>query len=199
MLGISIGLLVGPLFFTMIHSGMHLGSKRALLFALGTWLSDLALLCLAFFLIGWITLPKSADELNPWVLVFSGSALILIGVLLFFKKTGDRAEHVRINAIHAVNLVTKGFVINTANPAAFFIWIGLAALIKNVNTENSPWMYLQFYLGVVSMIVLLDIAKICASSYLHARLKHGMWTKLNWVSGSAFVISGMWLLAKIWN
>ncbi|MEP7197600.1 MAG: LysE family transporter [Saprospiraceae bacterium] len=198
LLGISIGLLIGPLFFALIHSAMQLGIKKAIVLALGTWISDFSLLLVSYFLMSKMVLPKNTSELQPIVIIICSAFFILAGLFTFLNKTSQNADQeVSVKFLDLWHLFLKGFLINTLNPAAIFIWIGLATMIRNLNTGFEEIATVLFYLGVVSMIISLDVAKIYLGKFISGKLKLGVIEKIKWVSGSAFIISGLLLLLKL--
>lgn len=197
LLGLSIGLLIGPLFFALIQSGIQLGMRKSLVFAFGTWVSDFILLLTTYFLMREVVLPKSTNELAPHILILCSIALILAGAfIILMKNTVKETKTVDFKMTDHWHLLLKGLFINTLNPAAFFIWIGLATVIRNLNPQNDQYIPLFFYFGVVGIIIFLDILKIYLGKLISGKIKSGLIDKVKWISGSAFILSGIVLIVN---
>lgn len=193
--GISISALVGPLLFTMVHSGMKFGYKKAIWLAVGTWVSDFLQLLLTYYLISRITLPKSIDELDPRIIWVSAIMLLVLGLAIIIRKSNLQENHeYSLKKQSPTYLAIKGFVINTVNPAAFFIWLGLAAFIRNTTSVFSEIIF--FYVVVVFVIGSMDILKLVLGQLLSNKLTDQTIEKFKWVSGSAFIATGLLLLLR---
>ncbi|NOT38381.1 MAG: LysE family transporter [Saprospiraceae bacterium] len=193
--GISISALVGPLLFTMIHSGMRFGYKKAIWLAIGTWASDLFLLLISYYLISRISLPNSLEELDYRIVWASSILLILLGLAIIIRKTKLQENHeYTLKKKSPSYLAIKGFIINTVNPAAFFIWLGLAAFIRN--TTSAMTEVILFYTIVVLVIGSMDICKLVLGQFLSNKLTDQTIEKFKWISGSAFVATGILLLIR---
>lgn len=193
--GISISALVGPLLFTMVHSGMKFGYKKAIWLALGTWLSDITLLIITFLLISKISLPNSIDELDLKYIWISGTALFLLGIAIIIKKSDlEKSHEYRLDSQKPAYLMVKGFFINTLNPAAFFIWLGLATFIRKTSSDLTG--VIVFYSVIIFIIAAMDILKLVAGQVLSTKLNDKTIEKFKWVSGSAFIITAALLILR---
>ena len=88
--GISIGLtlsvLLGPLFILLIQASIEYGSKGGLIAAAGIWVSDLIFLVLALNFVSRISSYINSDSFSYWLGVLGGCILIGIGIATFFRK-----------------------------------------------------------------------------------------------------------------
>ena len=63
--GFGISLLIGPIFFFMLEAGIKYGFKRAIHFALGTWISDIIFIISTYLAFSKIQdLIKNPETLN---------------------------------------------------------------------------------------------------------------------------------------
>ena len=81
--GFGISLLIGPIFFFMLEAGIKYGFKRAIHFALGTWISDIIFIISTYLAFSKIQdLIKNPETLNT-IKLSVGVILICIGIFSF--------------------------------------------------------------------------------------------------------------------
>ncbi len=179
----------------MVHSGMKFGYRRAIWLAIGTWISDINLLIITYLLISKISLPNSIDELDLKYIWISSLALLLLGIAIIIKKSDlEKSHEYRLDSQKPAYLMVKGFFINTLNPAAFFIWLGLATFIRNTSSKLTE--VTLFYSILILIIAIMDILKLIAGQHLSTKLNDSTIEKFKWVSGSAFILTAVILIVR---
>lgn len=121
--------------------------------------------------------------------------LIILGITIIFKKSNLNKEHeYKLLDNKPTYLFLKGFIINTVNPAAFFIWLGLAAYTNGSLTN--PTEGLLFYSTIFLIIIGMDILKLYLGEILANKLTDRTIDNVKWISGLAFTLSGFLLIFK---
>ena len=108
--GFGISLLIGPIFFFMLEAGIKYGFKRAIHFALGTWISDIIFIISTYLAFSKIQdLIKNPETLNT-IKLSVGVILICIGIFSFLYNAKVKKQ-TSSKKIIASKLLTKGFFI----------------------------------------------------------------------------------------
>ncbi len=200
MFGLGISLMLGPLFFFMIQSGIEFGFRKGKYFAIGTWISDLCFILTTYFAFSYIEKwIKNEDSLHQ-IKLFAGIILIIIGIfsLPFLKlKARENSSKSKWNFLNS-NLLLKGFVINTLNPNALLIWFGAAAILlqPKAGIESNNQSSILYYFGIQMMIISTDILKV----YFGAKIKHVLTSNhmfyIRIISAMIFLLFGIYLLVS---
>lgn len=193
--GFGISLLIGPIFFFMLEAGIKYGFKRALHFALGTWISDIIFIISTYLAFSKIQdLIKNPETLNT-IKLSVGVILICIGIFSFLYNVKVKKQ-TSSKKIIASKLLTKGFFINTLNPNALLIWCGAATILLQFEIENklSAVSIVLYYLGIQFMIILTDIFKLYLGHQIKSFLSEQHLFYIRFVSSSIFILFGIYLL-----
>jgi len=189
-IGMSINLLIGPIFFTMLDTTIENGKLAGLFLALGIFCSDTLLASAAYF-----SLRNIADNAAVQTFIGITGSIILMGFgfHLFTSKKIDTGFHPFSFKSYSKYWL-RGFIINSFNPFTILTWITLAT-VKVFEPDNLTTR-IGFYSGMIGSIFLGDIIKILISGKIRQMLTQKGILLIRNISGIAIFIFGVILLFR---
>ena len=197
--GLTLTILLGPIFFALVQTGLERGFRAGFVMCSGIWVSDFLFIMAVYLSVSRIVAITEIDGFELWVGIAGGVILLLIGALTLIGKP-PRMDTVKLSkkqktASYMV-LWIKGFLINTINPFTFFFWISVmtAVVLKNEYSVNQAS---QFFIGVMLVIVLSDMLKVYLAKFISHRLRpiHVLWMRR--ISGTALMVFGIILMVRV--
>lgn len=204
--GIKIGLvltvMIGPLFFTLVQTGIEEGFKAGAVVGAGIWVSDFLFVLLVYGGMSVVAQYVEGQEITLFMGI-GGSTLLAsfgLGQILtarskhFSEETGMTVLPQRRSS-SMLSLWLKGFLINTVNPFTLFFWLGLMSAVA-VKQDLTPQNAAAFFSGILVVIILGDLAKILLAKRIRLLMRpvHFIW--LRRVSGFALIAFGAVLFVR---
>ena len=90
----------------------------------------------------------------------------------------------------------KGFMLNFANPAVLFYWIGIIAQGNDATDKKHPIQLVLFVTIVVLTYFGMDVLKIIGAKKLRPLVTENLLLSLNRLIGIVFTAFGIFLLLK---
>lgn len=155
---------LGPAFFALIQTSLQQGFRKAIFLALGVSLSDTIYVILVLF--GFSKIFEG-EEFKFWLAVFGAGMLLGYAFYSWFKtpRIFDDSS-VNEDNRYGKNLL-KGMLLNGLNPFIIVAWATWVSTIT-VKFEYEFYQQLQFFLGMLVIILSMDIGK----AFIAHRLKH---------------------------
>jgi len=163
--GIGLGLMLafafGPSFFALLQTSIKKGLASGITLALGIFASDLIYVCVAYF----GATQLLSDPKNKFYIELIGGALLVVfgAIELFQKKTLKTSEAITYEK-PSVTFV-KGFLLNTFNPAVFFLWFLWVSII-GTEFKFSRIHILVCLCSALGTVVTTDILKAVVANQL---------------------------------
>lgn len=204
--GIKIGLvltvMVGPLFFTLVQTGIEEGFKAGAVVGAGIWISDFLFVLLVYGGMSVVAQYVEGQKITLFMGI-GGSALLAsfgVGQILtarskhFSEETGS-ALLSQGRSSSLLSLWLKGFLINTINPFTLFFWLGLMSAVA-VRQDLTHKNAVAFFGGILVAIILGDLAKILMAKKIRLLMRpvHFIW--LRRISGFALIAFGAALFVR---
>ena len=197
LLGLSLSILLGPLFLSLTQTGLRSGFRAGLSVATGIWISDFIVIYLAWAFVSQVSLWIQ----NPVLYTYLGYTGVFIlwglGLAALLRKPGMSYEARAFSARNISGYLVKGFSINTFNPFTFVFWFGLMstyALTKKATTADILWLCL----AIMITIMTTDTLKVLLAKYLSQRLNTHTIDNINKLAGALFILFGFVLLFRTW-
>lgn len=203
--GIVLSILMGPILFTLIQTGIEEGFRAGTMVGLGIWVSDLLFILSVYFGISYVEAVTKWAFFEPVLGIGGGVILALFGLGIWFAKPPEVPPKLLDDSIQDVvatpkssylSLWVKGFLINTINPFTFFFWLGLMGtfVIDQSPTHTEASLY---FTGILGTIVLTDILKVYFAKAVRHYLQpsHLVWVRR--ISGGALVVFGVALVIRV--
>ncbi|MEL7535166.1 MAG: LysE family transporter [Bacteroidota bacterium] len=191
--GLTLILLIGPVFFTLLQNTWENGFKSGFTVALGIVSGDALCVALLFGLgvSGWFL----ETENQFWLGLIGAIILLVLGTLYTFRSPRTDGVQVNLKAGTYLNAFVQGFVVNFFNPFAFAVWIGAIALASSLyETTYSQSVFLG---GMLMAILTTDTLKVGLAHYIRPLLKTEWLNYIFKGIGVILCLSGMYLLFRV--
>lgn len=196
LLGLTLSILMGPIFIALTQSSLEKGYKAGLSVGAGIWISDILFITLTYEFIHRITHIVDGEYFQLSMGIIGGLVLISFGLYSLFSRIKEFSKSEISGAKSYLQFFTKGFLVNTINPFTFIFWISVIStyvLGKNITGVQS----LQFLGSILIVIIVTDSLKVFLAQLLrnHLRIVHVQW--INRIAGIALAVFGVLLI--IWS
>lgn len=163
LLGLTLSLLIGPVFFALLDIAIRKGFREGAKMALGINMSDWFFAGLAILGIGSI---QHQIESSYWLAYIGGALLIILGLngirskpVLNEFEIQDRLSSPK-GGRKRFSSLGKGFLLNTFNPGTPFIWLAASTSSTSIYKENGLWFQVFFMITILVTVLATDLAKI---------------------------------------
>ncbi len=187
LLGLTLSILLGPLFLALTQTGLKQGFRAGFSVALGIWISDFIIIFLSWYFVHqigqWLNNPKFYNYLG-----FAGVIILLgMGMISLTKKPTLLTERKPITSKSIIKNISKGFSVNTFNPFTFVFWFGImTTYMLTKNTKNHELFLLCS--AIMVTIMTTDLLKVGLAKYISQKLNSTILDKINKTSGVLFII-----------
>ncbi|MEY2829216.1 MAG: hypothetical protein RIQ33_1074 [Bacteroidota bacterium] len=187
LIGMSMVIFVGPVFFLLLTSSLSGGWKAGLAVAFGIIISDL--ICVSLVSIGLAPLLSSPQNLK-YLGIGSGIVLIGLGLKYLFKKNVQLPISDEKNGKFILHYFSKGFLINFINPFVWLVWLGIIKYAES-KTDQHSFIYLA---GVLIGIFATDVAKVFVANWINRWLDIAKLNKIYKLIGVVLIGFGIKML-----
>ncbi len=189
--------LFGPVFFTLIQTGVEQGFRAGVAFASGVWTSDAIYMALVFSGLAYL----GDDFYNSKAIIvlglLGGAFLIGLGLFAAFARPTMRMRprKVPIRSSSYGGLWLKGLLMNLLNPFAIFFWIGVLStvFVRENPPEGGLWPFLG---GFMILITITDSFKAAMSRRIRRWLGPRQLLWFRRISGILLTSFGLVLLVR---
>lgn len=194
--GLLLAILLGPIFFALIQTGVERGLRAGTMVGLGIWISDLLFISVTYAGLNYITPLKESEDFIFYVGLIGGFVLIAVGVGTVLTKppSWDQGSIIPIKASY-FSLWLKGFLVNTINPFTLVFWITMMGATVGDQGYSRGEAFL-FFGATMGTIIVSDFSKVALAKYIRKWLqgKHILW--IRWISGGALIVFGVVLIIR---
>ena len=200
-IGFLLSVMIGPVFFVLLETSITKGARSALMLDLGVFISDIIYILFAFIFATQIKNFTDNTVNNNILLAVIGGALFLgYGLYILLKKQKNNINLIdKSNSIPQANylvLFLKGLMLNLANPAVLFYWIGIIAQGNMVVGKDSTVKVFMFVFIVLTTYFSLDVLKIITAKKLRPFVTDTVLKAFNNLIGIVFIAFGLFLIVK---
>ena len=200
-IGFLLSVMVGPVFFILLETSITKGVRASLYLDLGVFISDVIYILFAFIFASQIKNFTNDASNNNFILGIIGGVLFVgYGIYTFFSKSKHeltpKKNSTTIKNNDSVVLGIKGFMLNFANPAVLFYWIGIIAQGNQVTDKNHPGQLIIFVALVLLTYFAMDVLKILGAKKLRPLVTDSLLLALNRLIGIVFTAFGVFLILK---
>ena len=194
-LGLTLAILLGPIFIVLMQSTLEHGTKAGLTAASGIWVSDIIIVSLTLLFIKRIDSVVQHPNFIFWMGLIGGVVLVAVGVVNFMKKSHLDLDTEQVVATGWLGFWTKGFLVNTVNPFTFIFW--LSTITSYVATKKLTVIESEYFaIAVLLTIIVTDSLKVLMAKMIRKRINEKTLNIINKVAGCALIIFGFVLLFK---
>ncbi len=195
--GLILCFLIGPIFFTLIQTGVERGFRAGTAVGLGIWISDTLFVLVFYSGVSYIGQLLAWRGFSFFVGILGSLILAAFGVWALLTKPAFQRPsdlHFKPSASY-FSLGLKGFLINSINPFTVLFWFGLMSttiLKSNLNSYDVS----LFFIGAIGTVVVTDILKILLAKRIRRWLQPQHILILRRISGVALIFFGIVLLIR---
>ncbi len=194
--GLLLAILLGPIFFALIQTGVERGLRAGTMVGLGIWISDILFIAVTYAGLYYITPLKESEDFIFYVGLIGGLVLIGVGFgTLLTKPPGWEQGDIMPPKASYFSLWLKGFLVNTINPFTLVFWITMMGATVGDQGYSRGEAFL-FFGATLGTIILTDFSKVALAKYIRKWLtgKHILWIRR--ISGGALVVFGVGLMIR---
>lgn len=195
LLGLSLAILLGPIFVVLIDTSMRNGARAGLFVGSGIWVSDLIFILVTYFFVHEVSDLIKDDFIQFRVGIAGGVFLIGMGIFKIIRRNAVQSV-INISAnLKKWSYFGKGFIINTFNPFTFVFWFGVMGARFFQQQDNALWVLVTC--GTILMVIMFtDSIKVLGAKWISKRLNQKFIPAINVVAGILLIAGGLVLLGK---
>jgi len=198
LVGLTFAVLLGPAFFSLIQTSIQRGFRSGFFLALGIFISDFSALLLAYF--GATQFLGNDPRENFLFSIIGGIILIIFGTFTFIRKVSTQRQISGDSEKNGVSkpyvYIIKGFLLNSANPGMWFIWVTVVVSISANFGVNNRAIYI-FLAGALGTIFATDIFKCYISHQIKHLINDNVLTWMNRLVGVVLIGFGTYLIINV--
>ncbi len=187
---LSVTFSLGPVFFSLLQTGIQKGFRSGALMAFGITLSDLM-----YAFVCQLGLSQLVRQFESNIAAIGGVIAIGFGIITFLKKSHLEVASNGTNPQRAgtFRFITKGFLLNSLNPAVVLFWLGMAS-VASTKIETSPAQAYIFLTGIVLILFSADLLKVYFARRISNYLSSHTLNWMNRIVGICLAGFGLWLI-----
>lgn len=189
--------MIGPVFFLLLETSIRKGVRAALAFDSGVFISDVIYVAIAYLFYAEI-IGVTNGKYSFLFQIIGGIIFVVFGLVILIKKPKNTSAEDNDGIGQTkdyVKLGLKGFILNFANPAVIFYWMGVIAFGSKNQEDSSS--YTLIYVGIILITFFsIDVLKIVGAKKLRPFITDKVLTGLNRVTGIVILLSGVYVFIK---
>lgn len=195
-LGLTLALLAGPAFITLVQTSIYRGLASGFQVAVGVSLSDMTLIALSY--LGVVRFFGDLEQHYP--IGFIGGAVLIAFGFFTIKRKYKLYEQSKIKVPYSpkniFKYLFKGYFLNIFNPFLLLFWISIVGLVSTKYGIKSNEL-IMFFTGIMGTIFITDIIKCITAHRLRKLMNLKALTWLNRIVGILLMIFGIALIIRI--
>lgn len=196
LLGLTVAIIVGPVFFTLLQTSINRGLKAGVQLAVGVVLSDLVLIVLSY-----VGILQLINNSHNYIIIgiAGGILLVVIGLYTATRKAPIAQQHgapkLKIRKISASTFVLKGFFMNIINPFLLIFWITVMSY-HGVQESTKVEITLFFSTALVTIFI-TDVIKCYVAKKIKRFITQNVLLWVNRIVGIVLVFFGVLLIFRV--
>ncbi|MTI38628.1 LysE family translocator [Fulvivirga lutimaris] len=161
--GLTLMVMIGPVFFTILQTSLEKGFGKSILVAIGVSLGDVVMILLTYFGLSQVIGFEENKELIGYIGAVILAVFGIVNILRSNKKFVPKADDAPIVGFY--RFIFKGLAINAISPFVPVFWIGTMSL-ATIEYGYQGYDLFIFFLTILIVVFSTDVLK----GYLAARL-----------------------------
>lgn len=195
-IGMVLAIMIGPVFFAMVQTGMTDGFRAGWLMATGVIVSDSIYALLTYYGISRLFQSPGTETILAWA-----GAIILFGfgIKMILKPLPKKLSYPQKTSLQRTLLksFTRGFLLNGINPFVVIFWISVASA-SSVKFGYTGADSFNFYFSALLVVYLSDLMKVYTAKKLRNFLSSKTIVIFNRIAGFALILFGIRLIIFAW-
>jgi threonine/homoserine/homoserine lactone efflux protein len=195
--GLVLSMMLGPVFFGLLHTSIYKGFRKAVVYASGVASSDSFFILITYFgITGFMEDPRFRNIM----MLVGGIIMMAFGVYYILKSAPDTLEVSKEkkskSSSRKRSMWFKGFVLNAVNPSVFLFWIGTVSFVS-LNYNNERYSVFVFFLASILVVFGLDVLKAYIAHKIKIYFTVRLLNKMNKVLGIIILLAGLKLIGEL--
>jgi len=199
LLGLTLSIMTGPIFITLVQTGIERGFRAGVTVASGFWTSDFLYILTISYAISFLLGLSATDNFEVYIGLIGGTILLGFGLgLFFYGKMPARKGEIKKpqSGTTYLGYWSLGFFMNTLNPGTILFWIGITSVIsESLQLDLSQAM--PFFGGLMGTIIITDILKVALAKRISFYLTNKFLLLVRKIAGLILVGFGVMLLLRV--
>jgi L-lysine exporter family protein LysE/ArgO len=189
--GMALSLMLGTVFFAILHNSVKYGWKTGMYIATGVIISDVGFILLAA---GSTEFAGFLTKWNSEISLAGGLILVGLGLFMIFRRNVNMESQIsgsrnKSRVYYAIN----GFLLNVINPVNFFFWLGISTVLT-ISFEYSFSQKLLFFFATLLAVFITETLIAWFASRISKWVSPGNLRRLNRITGTVFILAGLRLV-----
>jgi threonine/homoserine/homoserine lactone efflux protein len=192
--GLTLSLMAGPAFFSLIQTSISKGFKKGAQLAIGISLSDITMVFVAWYGLSSIFETSQAQKILS---ITGGCFLLIFGIYTGLKKHithPKQPKEIEIKTKFQFKYVAKGFLFNIANPSIWIFWL-LPISVAGSFPKTS--LQITFLLSILVTVFCMDLVKCAIANEIKRFMTDKVITYINRIIGAVLVVFGVYLILNL--
>lgn len=191
--GIGVSFLLGTVFFALLQQGFKFGWRAGFFIALGVVFTDSLFITLVVLFTDW---SSGFIQNNRTIITLFGAVFIIfLGFMGLIRAIRKQQTTENLQRFIPIKLFTMGVILNLANPANFFVWLGLQVLLLAQNYSFSE--RFQFFGASLLAIFIAEVFIASFAFYFKSKLQSKSLYLVQRGINLIFIAIGISLLIKL--
>lgn len=194
--GLTLSVMIGPIFFTLLQTSLQKGFGKATLVAIGVSVGDIIMIFLAYFGLSKLLNFEQNKELIGYV---GAIILFLFGVVSIVKSRRPiisiKKDSESMKGFY--RFIFKGLAINAISPFVPIFWIGTMSL-ATVEYGYSGMTLLAFFATIVSVVFVTDLLKAFLADRLSTLINSRVMRLMNVAVGIILILFAVRMATYYW-
>lgn len=187
--GLTLALMVGPAFFSLIQTSITKGFRSGMQLAFGVSLSDIIMVFIAWFGMSSLFATSHAQRI---IGLIGGCVIIGFGIYTATRRHITQPKrNIETTGKMQWKYMLKGFVFNIANPGVWIYWLIPINVAMGYETTANQ---ITFLISILITVLAMDITKCAIANELKRFMTDNVITIINRVVGSILILFGLYLL-----
>ncbi len=193
--GLTLMVMIGPVFFTILQTSLEKGFSKSILVALGVSLGDIIMILLTYFGLSKII---GFEENKEFIGYIGAIILAIFGVVNLLgsnKKYIPKEDNEPIVGFY--RFIFKGFVINSISPFVPVFWIGTMSL-ATIEYGYKGYDLLIFFTTILIVVFTTDVLKGYLATKLSKLINEKVMRILSIVVGVILILFAIRMATYSW-
>ena len=154
--GLTLMAMIGPVFFTLLHTSLEKGFNKSVLVAIGVSLGDIIMIFLAYYGLSQVI----GFEENKEQIGMAGAAVLAVFGIVSLLKARNPVIPAKDNeeVKGFFRFIFKGLAINAISPFVPIFWIGTMSL-ATIEYEYEGTTLFVFFATIIAVVFSTDLLK----------------------------------------
>lgn len=186
--GLTLSLMIGPAFFSLLQTSISKGFRSGAHFALGISLSDVIMVFVAWYgMSTFFETPQARQILS----VIGGAVIVGFGIYTATRKhRTPKQRYIKSSDKFQFKYLGKGFLFNIANIGTWLYWLIPVSIANSYTTQKEQF---TFLVSILLTNLGMDMLKCKVSHELKRFLTDNVITLINRIVGVIIIIFGIYL------